>query len=56
MLSPIKLLQQILPRSKYSSAQAAVEMAKSVSNKQPQEADYVDIGVNIKPVGLKRKK
>lgn len=40
----------------YSSAQAAVEMAKSVSTKRPHEADYRDVGVDIKPVGLKRKK
>ena len=29
----------------YSSAQAAVEMAKSVSTKRPHEADYRDVGI-----------
>ena len=40
----------------YSLAQTAVEMAKSVSAKRPHERDYRDVGVDIKPVGLKRKK
>ena len=45
-----------LSASNYSSAQAAIEMAKSVSAKRPHESDYRDAGVDIRPVGLKRLK
>ena len=40
----------------YSSAQAAVEMAKSVSINRPHEVDYREARIDIKPVGLKRRK
>ena len=40
----------------YPTAQAAVQMAKSVSIGRPQEVDYREAKIDIKPVGLKRKK
>lgn len=40
----------------YSSVEAAVEMAKSVSTNRPHEVEYREARIDIKSVGLKKKK